>query len=718
MSNLYAAFKALPRINPSLLLATLLLLATTAIADNRLHMVPISLEERASKANLIVEGEVVSQRSFWNEEHTNIYTSNIIKVYKVFKGEVQQEQLELITQGGTVGLKKHVLTSSLALYKGQQGVFFLMQQNEVRNSPARQALSTRAYAAQQGFVKYDMQAGSAADVFNTYSTIANLYGQVTKQTRQDARVVQENITLRDALNAAQTDTKTQRTQLIPVITNLSPQVTTAGTGAVLTITGTNFGSTRGIGKVEFRNSDDGGRSFTAARARDYVSWSNTRIQVRVPSQGQDGGTAGTGQVRVTASDGTTTLSATPLTIEYAYSNVVLAEGNIRSFQPMLQNKNGDGGYTIRFAPSLQNRSAAQEGFRRAVNSWVCTTNVNWEVGEPTSIEASNDDDVSVIRFAPNSFFGQEGVLASTLSRYEGYRCGPAATADTLFWLSEFDMAINNTISWQYGPGGPADGQFDFETVMLHELGHAHQLGHVILPRAVMHYAVEEQALIRDLSDADINGGNFILEKSVVSNLCDIPPMERKTDGDCNLAPEIYTFEALFQNNQVQLNWQTQQELTVDYFVIQRSANGSDWEDLAEVNANGPSANRLSYSYIDTAPLPDVTFYRLRLVYNDNSFGFSPRVRVINPRSLRVLRVYPNPVAPTEHRVNLLYLVQANTDISIQLYNSSGKKVRDLTVPLTDTNTPIELSMSNLAAGIYILKWQEKSNSGEFKILRL
>ena len=715
MIKLYAAPIALARTKLKLLFTILALITTTnLLADNSLHMVPISLEERTRKADIVIEGEVVSQKSFWNASHTNIYTSSIIRVYKAFKGTVQEQQLELITLGGSVGLTKHLSSTALELYKGQQGVFFLMNEKEISTTPYNLSTRTRAYASQQGFVRYNLEQGSATDPFNTYSSVQQLYSNITEKTGSSYRIIQENTPLLKAIEAKRpgSEVQTQKSLLVPIITSFSPTVTTAGTDAVLTINGTNFGSSRGSGKVEFRNSDDGGKTFMEPRPKDYISWTNTQIKVRVPSRGKDGGTAGSGEIRVTAADGSSIISANQIIIEYAILNVALSQPNLRTFEPLLQNKNGKGGYTVRYAPSMQTRSAAQEGFQRALNTWTCATNINWDIGAPTTIEAAVDDDISVIRFAQGSTFGQEGVLASTLSYWEGYRCG----TDTVFWLSEFDMAINNNIDWQYGPGGPTGNQFDFETVMLHELGHAHQLGHVILPRAVMHYAVEVRALVRDLSDADIRGGRRVMARSIIPFSCNVPPepMELETQGDCNLAQEVITFDGAFQGEEVILNWLTQQEQNVNFYVVQRSADGITFQDIAEVDAKGAG----TYTYTDKSPLQDISFYRLKVVYNDNSSSFSPRVRVINPSSLRKLQVFPNPVPPTTYSINLIYLVNSNSTLSVQLYNSAGKLVRDVSFLLSDVNEPMELSLRDIAAGLYILKWQERSNSGEFKIIRL
>ena len=74
----------------------------------------------------------------------------------------------------------------------------------------------------------------------------------------------------------------------PYLTRISP--TRVKTGDRLTLTGGNFGTTRGTGYV----------LFTSIRpsASDYVSWSNSRIVVKVPVRAQSG------DVRVTTSNGT------------------------------------------------------------------------------------------------------------------------------------------------------------------------------------------------------------------------------------------------------------------------------------------------------------------------------------------------------------------------------------------------------------------------------
>ena len=719
MSIFYAAFSGAMLSRTRLLLAFFLLLsAPCALAQEHSQLIPLPLEERVRQSDVIVEGEVVSKQSFWDANHENIYTSNIINVYKVFKGQIQAQQIEVITRGGAVGLHMHVSSSALKLSKGEQGIFFLEKEQAVANTPAAgKYFTARAYGSQQGLVKYDLLRNQATDVFDSYASVQEVYTAVTRFTGTSYRTVMANERLRQAQQQpVQERRQAQQSPLAPVVTSFSPQVATAGTNTVLTIKGNDFGSRRGDGFVEFPNADDGGQTYIKPLDEVYISWSDTQIQLRIPSAGVEEGTAGSGEFRVVTNDGTTALSDQELIIEFAYSNINF-EG--RAFQPILIDKDDAGGYTIQFAPSMQKNNAAQEGFRRAMNSWICATSINWKIGEPTTTEKSADDDLNIIRFIPGSEIG-EGVLASTVSRYEG--CG--TDTDTLFWVKEFDMDINSNITWQYGPGGPINRQYDFQTVMLHELGHAHQLGHVILPRGsteprVMNYAVTYAVLIRDLSSADVAGGILVMARSLAPNICGEPPMEAKLDGDCNIALEVYTFEALFENGQVVTNWVTNNEQDVSFFVVQRSPDGIIWADIpGQINAKGPDDGFLEYSAIDPTLLPRISYYRLRVVYEDGSERFSPMYRVINPADIRVLTVFPNPVNPEDDYVLLEYIVQGSTTVTLQLYSMTGALVRQDRVTFTDANLPVELDLTGVASGAYILKWEEKGKVGSVRLLIL
>ena len=162
----------------------------TSFAQCMLYEVPIS--DRIQSSSAIIEGKVISQSSFWNSAHTLIYTSNIIEVYKVFKGQITtSNKVEMITEGGAVGNDMHRVEPSLNLRIGQIGVFFADATN-VLNSKSNipGSLKFKPYASVQGFIKYDLIEKKGADPFKRYDNIeSNIYLPITQRLNHNYKEI-------------------------------------------------------------------------------------------------------------------------------------------------------------------------------------------------------------------------------------------------------------------------------------------------------------------------------------------------------------------------------------------------------------------------------------------------------------------------------------------------------------------------------------------------
>src|ERR1041385_2881273 len=111
----------------SLLVISAILFYAAASAQCLLYEVPLS--ERVQKAEAVFEGKVIAKKSFWNKQHTYIYTANTVEVYKIFKGNFTVTQTEIITPGGVVGGKAIVAEPALKLSNGETGIFFTTSDN-------------------------------------------------------------------------------------------------------------------------------------------------------------------------------------------------------------------------------------------------------------------------------------------------------------------------------------------------------------------------------------------------------------------------------------------------------------------------------------------------------------------------------------------------------------------------------------------------------------
>jgi PKD repeat protein len=485
-------------------------------------LVPVSLSSRAGQSELIIKGSVVASQSFWNAPHTGILTSHMILVQSVLKGACD-EYIEVITQGGEVGLDRHVVEPSLQLSKNDEGVFLL------RSNPENSRFGHRvyeAYADQQGFIKFDSRNDMAREPFKTYQSIDNELKSALES------VVGKKLPL---LNAGNSQSKFYSPASIASISGISPSTITAGTFSVLSITGSGFGASQGSSIVEFLNADDGGATYIQPHATQYTSWSNTLITVMVPTKASTVcGTAGTGAVRVTVG-GSSTLSAQSLTINYGQLNVYYATSNTITNTRHV-GLNGNGGINWQMYTGFDANAAAKASFVRAFNTWRCTTNINWQLGTAVSTNSIGADGVNVIRFD----IGAE-LPAGVLGRCTSYYSGCTQGGNVWFYVSELDICFDDATSWQFGPALATGSQYDFESVTLHELGHGHQLSHVIDNSDVMHWAIASAVNKRTLVANDISGATNEMNRNLSGAVCALQTMTALAPGTCSLTSPTASF---------------------------------------------------------------------------------------------------------------------------------------------------------------------------------
>ncbi len=457
-------------------------------------MKPLSIDERTNEAATIIEGEVIDSRSYWDANRYNIYTVHTIAVYKSLKGSSARTE-KVVTMGGKVDDAMQIASSAAHLEKGTTGIFFLKPFAEALNVPGT---LNKLVGAAQGLIKYDKHSDKAADVFFSYDSVENeLYGRLQSATRSTFKIIQERPSRSNARNES---------RATPVISNFSPSSASAGTQTVLTITGSNFGTT--MGEVSFANSNTGGASYVAAIDSQIVSWTDTQIEVEIPYL------AGTGNIRVTNSTSETGTSSANLTV--TFNHIGVESGGIH-YPSALQDDDGNGGFTFQYHTDFDT-SSAKAYFEEAFGLWNCESDVNFSFSGTTTTDVSVDDGINIVRF-DNGAELASGVLGEVVTRFLG-TCATTGRAV----VKELDITWNDSTSWYYGDGTPPSTQHDFKSVALHELGHAHQLGHVIDNNVIMHYNLGAGVSKYSLDQNDIDGANFVMGIFTQSVGCGITPM--------------------------------------------------------------------------------------------------------------------------------------------------------------------------------------------------
>lgn len=178
-------------------------------------------------------------------------------------------------------------------------------------------------------------------------------------------------------------------------------------------------------------------------------------------------------------------------------------------------------------------------------------------------------------------------------------------------------------------------------------------------------------------------------------------------SDAPLPIQLVEFAAEAQdNNTVLLTWATASEINNEWFAIERTVDGENFELVGRVQGAGTYSGTLFYELVDEAPVSGVSYYRLRQTDFDGTTTISDLRQVeLDARNL-VANVYPNP----SNGLNVfleLEGVEHVRDGEIVVRDMAGRVVYMQPLSLNGNESQrIQLNPEDgLATGIYTLQAQ-------------
>jgi hypothetical protein len=151
-----------------------------------------------------------------------------------------------------------------------------------------------------------------------------------------------------------------------------------------------------------------------------------------------------------------------------------------------------------------------------------------------------------------------------------------------------------------------------------------------------------------------------------------------------------------------VEWQVGTEDNVDHYSIERSPNGSSFTEAGTTSAT----SHRSYSWTDSNPYDNTSFYRVKAIDRDGKTRYSNIVQLSSGKSSAGISVYPNAVTGKQFMLQLNNLPSGN--YSLQLYNAAGQPVFNKTIQHPGGYaTQAILLPQTLAAGMYRIRLSGK-----------
>lgn len=137
--------------------------------------------------------------------------------------------------------------------------------------------------------------------------------------------------------------------------------------------------------------------------------------------------------------------------------------------------------------------------------------------------------------------------------------------------------------------------------------------------------------------------------------------------------KLIVFEAKVVNGTVELNWTTASETNNDYFTIQKTIDGQNFEDVVIVDGAGVSTTSLTYKSWDVKPYNGKSYYRLAQTDFDGNSSFSGLIDInVNENNMFSFDLFQNPGDGSNLMIEMVS--QIGKELQLTISDSKGSTV--------------------------------------------
>jgi hypothetical protein len=219
-----------------------------------------------------------------------------------------------------------------------------------------------------------------------------------------------------------------------------------------------------------------------------------------------------------------------------------------------------------------------------------------------------------------------------------------------------------------------------------------------IPSTTYAFANNTNSVIGDFDGTDATSSTTAMTFGTGNNAANTTYITNLRNAALPISLVKFTADKL--SEKVKLNWLTATEINNDKFVVERSADGENFELVSEVKGAGNSREINSYNVVDATPLKGTSYYRLTQVdYNGASETFAP-VAVNMSGKLHLATVQSNTEAGN---IDMSIYSPSATSTAIRVMDLSGRTIASQQVNLVEGYQSVNINTNNLSSGIHIIQ---------------
>lgn len=214
-------------------------------------------------------------------------------------------------------------------------------------------------------------------------------------------------------------------------------------------------------------------------------------------------------------------------------------------------------------------------------------------------------------------------------------------------------------------------------------------------------------ILNPVSASDL--GTYTISVTTAVGGCTNTSSKSLTLNACqSLGQTLLHFSGQRKNGNIQLNWQTADEINMSYYIVERSSDGIVFTPVQRVAATGGAQNR--YTATDIHVPAGIVYYRLQPVETSGNFSYSSIISFTGANT-QPFNVYPSLI--TGNTPVTVTCPVTNRTSFIRVISVDGKVLQTIAVAAGTTKTSIDVT--NLARGSYFVVFTGNDNVVETQV---